>query len=462
MTDSEFDLHIRNPANAQYLTTLLVCEHSTGVVRFSDKGFSPFDTNTPFHSFLLKDQLPIIEYALDANVALGDFTVINNVDPDLYGNLEFAGHTCELYLGDKRWVHSSDDFRQVGKAIIGSVDDQGNGKYTFNLTDYGYKLDEPVQSNKDTDGQSKLLIYGSVFNVKPQVVDPLTLTFRFHDGDATGYALTVKDRGLDVTANVVINHAAGTFYFTSGNNPTGVDNVRIDVVGTETTAEAIIQAIATRNGLGAVTTVGFDTLQDTAVHGVPIRSDESMNAVFESIMLSIGGYHTLDNFGAIKLIYADLTGTEKYKITGDESTKPIKSSTIPALSKAVIKYNRNQDPQSSDQLASSLTEPQKQVFIDEYSVIEKTVTSSTGFLDEIKEYETTLVNQADAQALADNRAIWRGVARKIYSLKINMISDRCEIGDILQISQSSFNEKALLVGISKKSGQQYNECEVMI
>lgn len=458
-------------SNDRYRTTLWVFNHSAGVVRLSTLGYAPL-TPGPFAE-LPEDSNSTTEFGLDLNVGFGSVTAIDELDEG-WKDYQWKGHTAQKYFGDIRWEFA--DFEQVGEMIVDGCSFQGDKTYVFSFTDYGYKLEEPVHSEVDANGDTQLIWWGSVFNVKPQIVDDFYLEYRYST-PTTGVTRTItalRDMAqslvLDVTntnparaVDVDLDHngasAPGIITFRAGHNPAG--EIRFDATCSENTAAEIIQDIATLNGLGTVTTTNFGTSQNRGQQLV-IDNTTSMNSAFKSLMDGIGGNHILDGTGNIELIVPDETASPK-RLTEDEIIGNVtQSGNLPAYNTVVVNYAENAHPLAQADLYATISDTDRILYTTQYKSLSATTGADTGELNSTLTIDSKIVSQLDAQDLLDDLTAAYDTEQDMFSFEVNDFANVLKLACGVTIEHEDLTDSAIIENIVINDDNDYSEVEVRI
>lgn len=212
---------------------LVVAEHSTGTVYFSDVGYTSWSTDTLADTFF--DGIITERIVIENRIDISTVGVIGILNDGVYNDwlaYKWRGYPLQIYLGDARWRFSN--YRKIADLINGGISAKGNSKYEFNLTDSGFSLDELIGS------EAEPLSWGSPVNVTASLIDSGTLRYKLH---SQPYAIeTVYDNGLTVA-----HTSFGQFgEFTLSGAPAGM--VTADVVDGYGTAVAVITNLLTFMG----------------------------------------------------------------------------------------------------------------------------------------------------------------------------------------------------------------------
>ncbi len=442
MTDLQYHGWLKNLDGNSDPVTLVVLHYkngaSSGTVLLSDSGYTS-ESHIPYPAWLIE---PVeFEYRLGAAVAVGSLKCVNQLD-NSWQDFNFDGQICEIYYGDRTWNFA--DFKLMTTAIIERFNHDGHQVYSVDLADKGAELNTQLIQENQTDGEHHLICFGHCFNVQPQVVDAVNLVCRYNDWATASNveSFVLRDKGLDITSHVDIDvPEIGLFKFKDGNNPTALANLRFDIVMSDKNTHDISQVIADHYGLGAVKKTGFSPFENNAEIGFIVDSEMTIHDALDDMMLNIGGYVQIDNAGAIELICPNLASN--ITITEHDMDASLsQSDVIPAVNKVVVNYKKNQSPCSDNDLATSLSEAQKQEFINTFKSIE--VSANTDMI-ETKSYESLFSNNADAQSFANNRASWFAVARKRYSMGLYNIVNAISVGSQIAIYHPELTASSVLI-----------------
>ena len=327
------------------------------------------------------------------------------------------------------------------------------------MSDLGSELQIPVISETEG-GEQHLVVCGDIYNERPQIVDASNLIYRYNawaDGTNTE-SFALRDQGLDITDHVNLDTPTpGLFKFKSGHNPAGA--LRFDCTTSYKTSFDIIQKIADMHNLGVVQKTSFTAFENNAVIGFTIKSNINIDTICDQIMLNLGGYVQRDERGGIRLLMP-VIGASLLTVTKDDIKKGLKQSdSIPAFSKVVVNYRKNQSPNLDSELATKLDTPElKEPFQYIYRTLEKT-TGASGFDSRV--YNSFYVNSVDAQTFIDNRAVWFSAERANYSFDLFDISKRLHVANQIAINHPYLTATLLITKIIKGSGI-LNEIEGMV
>lgn len=444
MTESEYLEWLRNPANDGYRIQLFEIGHSAGTV---DLATGIYKNIKPFGDFIIEE--PDYTTSIDSVISIGSLRAMD-VMGDGWNNYNFRGYETKRYFGDTRWEFS--EFKLVGTMLNGELGYDGNGVFTFQFSNIGYKLSTPVQSSMTENGERKLLPLGICKLVKPQLVDAFNLTYRYSDDPANCTLDKLYDIGLELTplsTHITVDSpSAGLFTFNSGYAPAG--ELRINTSSTNTTAQEIAQQVADLHGFGTIQTNNFGSAQsiDLGVEATGLNIDE----LFNLIAASISANYRIDENNDIEFTVPDLTTTVSIT-NADVVTNFSKSGEISAVNRVVVKWGYNQNPYSESDVS-----PDRTVLplsdVETLTLANKSITeitmASTGSIDEEIVFDTIIVNETDAQTLATSKAVNYSSKRILWSGAISVINQALKVGDALDLIDETDISAVLVTKIHSK------------
>lgn len=275
-----------------------------------------------------------------ASISYGDLTIVNSGGAlDHWNDYNWDGRDYLIYLGGletgtgRAWPWW--DFELINKGTIGNVGWSGPQKFVVSLQDPAALLDRPIQTNRydvtdytswpqATGGRLKPLTYGTVFNVKPVLIDDNLHKYQVHDGPCD--ITDVRENGASIMGSVTVDYATGTF--TLSGSPLG--DITCDAQNFEfldvyemqdgssagqvpNTVQGIARVIAARSGLALdqrnenpydvlsfPLRNNFATVNDYA--GIYIDSDMKVNEALDQLMLSNGFCRFFNRLGRLSLV----------------------------------------------------------------------------------------------------------------------------------------------------------------
>lgn len=457
-TSAEFLEFLNDPSKRAEQRLLLIAQNDTKTVNVSDFGYTS-DDNVPFPTWFY--ELPDMEYDIESSVAIGSFKLRKPayID-DEWGSYEWTDYPCDIYCGSVLWDFA--DYVKIASTVFDKEPvNEGAGLYAFYLADHGKKLEISVQPDITDEGEHKLLCYGDVFNRKPQLVDALTLKYRFHDGVFNG-TITVWDIGLDITTNCTINYTTGEFTINAGNyTPAG--SLRINTLSNVKTVPQIAQAIADKHSLGTITFEGFEAWQLAATMRLDIDSDITVDEVFTQLARSINGNHLYDKLGNIIFKRLD-SSSPIIELSGNQILDGFAhSDTLGKAQKIIVNYGQNASPQNPGELSTLLSDPQKDVLGTEFLSVEL-ATGATSGIDAIT-YDTLIAYKADADLFAIERKAFRSVNHKIYKMPVSDVANVLHHAMPVTITHPEISGGTANGNITRLIEEHNNtnhECEVML
>ena len=299
----------------------------------------------------------------------------------------------------------------------------------------------------DLKGKFKPKAYGMVFNVPVPIVNTSKLTYQVSDGPVDSIA-AVYDKGGQITAGAnfassallqAAAPAAGTFitclsegYFRLGSSPVGT--VTADVVqgasATDRTAAQLIKALALDAGIapGAISAADVAALDSaaSAVVGMWVDGDVTVQQAMDSIAASIGAWYGFDGAGSLRM--GRLTApvgvpvlTLSLDEIGDEmERRPARDNGVPVWS-VTVNHTKIWTVQASDLVGSVSSARRAFLGADMRAVVsEEPAIKDKYLLATAAEVDTLLTTSADATVEADRLLALHKVRRDIFELPIHL------------------------------------------
>lgn len=368
---------------------------------------------------------------------------------------------------------------------------------TFRIRDRQLDVAKPIQQTRfagtgnmeggaNLTGKPKPLVFGSVLNIAPPLVDTTRLIYQVHSGSTVNAVSMVYDRGARLTAGAAYTSlsdiqtnapAAGTFrvwndttgcYFRLAANPSGVvtaDVVRGAAVANRTVGQLFSQILQAA-GISAsdISTADITALDAVAAYdtGVYANHDNDVTALqlLDDLCASVGAWYGTDALGTFRIGQIALpTGTSVGTLTTTEILKIERVASrdtgagIPAW-KVKVAYQYLYEV--LDDLTNTATVTDKAYFSEEYRRVEASdATVKTAYIlsPEI-EFKTQLVSSTDATAEASRRLTIYKTRRDMYQVTVRVDSTLAGLLDLgkivtLQINRfgMSAGKKFLIIGI---------------
>lgn len=420
------------PANTHYVARL------QGTITFSRK-VSITSTESPV-------QLTMSSIELD------------NLDGELDSWLDDAWEKRALraYIGDPSWARA--DFRQIFSGRSDSLVPSGKERLTLNIYDEMQRLNFPVTEvllgGTSVNKEAVLpLVFGEVFNTSPLLVDPALHVYKAHNG-VTESILEVRDNGalLDNIGNTAytVNLTAGTF--TLLHSPAG--QIQCDVQGYKTsggtyvnTISNIIKEIVTVYGspdtrllTSEVDTSNFSTFEtnNPQVLGINLFDKTNVIDACNTLAKSLQASLYFSRLGKLRLWRPPTTTGVAVKIFNTnlmEANSFRVVELIPATPAVTLGWGKNWSSQISA-LAGGLPESTSTELTTEwrdYSVSDSAAITLHRYTNIPEREETALIDEAEVQAEAAKRLLFRKVQHKIIEFNTTASALELELGDEVTI-----------------------------
>ena len=430
-------------------------EEETGTFYLSDKGYdtklSPTVQHRPYPDYVSK--VPSTKRSLKARPARGELVVenIGGVRDEWLTRYKFDGRTVKMLYGHPDWLY--EDFRP---AFLGVVKSRQGGfnKLVFKLREPEDFLEQIIQSPLIAAGPNagdyEPIVYGSCFNVQAVLIDGSTHVYQVSDIELNSIAL-VKDQGKGPVGHTP-DLANGKFTLTSA----ATGNITVDLIGAKVGGSTLLKAgeiidhiITTRTDLPAelYDSAAFDDLDTEIVweHNLANIAGKNARQVIDKILFSVGAKLSRTVDGQITVVrweepneVADVViGKDDYKLGSLTPTRvelPWKS--------ARLGYRKNHFVQES--LDTTLTEDNRALLGREYSIVEDTndVLTAHPLATEPALIETTLTDQADAEALLSQALAIHAVERFLFLISAYAFAFQYTIGMTAEFSNKRYGLSA--------------------
>lgn len=241
-------------------------------------------------------------------------------------------------------------------------------------------LPNGVDGTDDIKGKEKPLVFGTVYNVAPTLVNTSRLIYQASDGVVAALP-AVYDKGVKLAAGSTYTSqadmeanapAAGEYrawlsggMFRLGSSPVG--QITCDAVEGATAADRTAAQVAKRIALrklasGALVTQDFTDLDalNAAEVGIYINGNTTYRAALDDVLGSIGGWWSFDTGGKLNVGRLDApAGTPAMSLTGAEALSLDRVATndagrgVPAY-QVNLDYQKNYTVQPAGSLAGSV------------------------------------------------------------------------------------------------------------
>lgn len=437
-------------------------------------------------------------------IGYGELVLVNN-DGALDGLLEysFAGRAITIKLGT---VLPNSGGVPTWTTVLAGTMEQAQFSWkqvTIRVRDRQQDLARPLQQVRyagtnalpaglegvadDLKGRSKPLVFGQVFNVAPPCVNTDRRIYQVHHGSVLQSIDAVYDRGVALTAGAaytsqaqmestppsagqyrIWNDATAGCFLRLGSAPAGT--VTVDATrgasAAQRTAGQLFNAILLAAGIpsGSISASDVTALDAAAAYPlgvyVPHDRDVSIIELLDQVGGSVGAYWGADVLGQFRIGRIVVpTGTAVGTLTTVEITRidrvPSRDAGAGLPSwKVKLGYRRVYSVQAD--LAAGVADARKTFVASEYRRVESSdgaVLTANATSPEM-EFNTLLINQADAQAEADRRLVIYKQRRDVYDVTVRVDAALAAVLDLgkvitVQLTRYGMNagKKFLIVGL---------------
>ena len=456
---------------------------------FSDAGFTNAPTgtpaNTPFSGRLSKPILSRLDM-FDKLTTYGSVSSgtgeVELANPD--GALDemaigysFNGHEILAYVGNDDAKVFPTDWQLIQRCRGEAVTVNGN-LLTVAIADKMKLLDKPLLQNKyignnvlpagvegiaqDLKDKRKPRVYGKVLNVSPYYVNTARLIFQVSDKPCS--VTGVYDRGVTLTSggsyaafadlqNDGLQPSAGQYkvysgaegvYFRLGSVPAGT--ITCDAETAEKRCGELLKTTALDMGVAAgdISASDVATLNTIAYPcGLFAFDDITGLAAMNTIASALGAYFTFDRFGVLRMSrLSPPSGSPVYSVLAHRISALSLVRTadtdngIPAWS-VTVKYGRNYTTQND--LANTAAQARAAFAAEEWRTVKaENASVKTVYVDSPEvEIETSLINEADAQAEA-TRYLSLLSFRTVFEVTVQLQNPTdvaaVSIGDVISVT----------------------------
>lgn len=479
-------------------------------VYFSDRGFFTNPSDTPANT----SYLPLVDNPFQFEVSIlngRDFRggtpafgairiATDNGAMDFLADYFWAGRAITIYAGGKNFERS--EFEPVFKGIVSTIEFDAE-EIIINVSDKTeilrtsfsqslYAGTGSTEGGADIKGDVKPLAYGEVKNIPLKLIDAANLIYQAHDGaieavDAVydkGVAITFDSDVADITtspqppASKYDTQLSGG-YIRLGTSPSGT--VTADVRG-DNTGGYINKAGAILSRL-VKTKLGNDNFESDDVDqgslnefdaslnapvGVFIKNKTTLNEVLDRLFVNLSAYWFFKRDGQISSQLIDTPGNPVITIDEDlivdDSFEALE--VIPASWRIKAGYGKNWQLQSQDDIAAGATLSQKTFALEEFRKLlneDENIRSQTKS-DNEKEFNSLLLEEADAQDYLDRLVRIYGTSRRLYKFKAIDILFKVFVGDVVNLKYPRYGLESgknfIITGIAEDAQDNETELEV--
>ena len=429
----------------------------TGTFYLSDKGYNTNLSPTVQHREYPDDvrKVPSARRTLgQGRPSRGELVVdnTNGAHDDWLTRYKFDGRAIRLLYGAPTWLY--EDFRVVYAGITKDRAARGIQELVFKFRDPEDFLDVPLHNATIASGPNagdyQPVAYGYCYNVPAVLLDGTTHVYQVSDVAFTSVVL-VKDEGKGPVGHTV-DLAAGTITLTSA----AVGNITVDLIGAKVGGTTLLKAgeivdhiITTRTSLPAelYDSSAFVAL-DAAItweHNLWSAGNVTALKAIEQLLASVNarlsrtpeGLVTVVSLAEPGLMAEEAITPDDYKVN---TLQPIKAE-LP-WNKARLGYRKNYFVQES--LDTTLTEAERASLAREYLIVvdDNGVAGMHPLASEPDLIETTLTNQADAQALLTELLSIHSVERFWFELQAFAVMFQYGIGTTVSLTNHRYGLSA--------------------
>lgn len=436
-------------------------------------------------------------------VGYGEIVLANN-DGALDGllNYSFAGRAVTIQLGEV--LPNSGGVATWTTVLAGTMEQVQLSwqQVIVRIRDRQQDLAKPLQSARyagtnalpaglegvaqDLQGRPKPLVFGQVFNVSPPCVNSARFIYQIHEGSALQSVDAVYERGAALTAGTayasqadmeanaptagqyrVWNSAAGTFIRLAA-NPTGAITVDATQGATAAsrTAGQLYTAILTKAGIAAGSIASADVTALDAAAPYPVGvfcghdKDTTPLELLDLVCNSAGAWFGADALGVFRIGQIVVPGsTSVGTISATEVTKIERLASrdggvgVPAW-RIKLNYGRVYTEQSD--LSATVTAARKAYLANPYRRVEATDSAvlTANLTSPELEFETQIVNAADAATEAARRLVIYKSRRDVFELTVRVdaaLAAVIDLGKVITLQLNRFGmgsgKNFLIIGI---------------
>ena len=465
-------------------------------IYISDDGYITTSSDTPAST----NYLPLTSNPLqfDASIFSGDsfrggspsfgsIKILNgDAENDNLVDYFWEGRSAKVYAGSHDFTR--DQFTKIFDGIS-TILEHNEDEIIVNISDRSGFMDNPIVQDiyggtGSTDGSDdiantvKPLLYGQCYRIEPVLVDAANLIYQIHDG-AMQSVDAVYDRGValssggDVADIVAASVSAGQYktqlsggYIKLGSTPDG--RITVDAKGdssgsyVNTIADISQRIVTTKLGANSLTSDyvdagSFNTFDAsvTGVAGIYIKDTMSARQILDSLIVSVQGYWTFDRIGRITVGVLDAPDVEDYELTESEIQDIQCINTIQPAWRIRLGYAHNWSVQNEDDIAAAATTAYREFAPSQYRTAiyeDRSIRIKTAKLFEL-EFESQLLNSADATTEVTRIGRLYSEKRNIYRIKVMNLLFRVFIGDTIKVTMSRFGldsgRNFIITGISE-------------
>lgn len=392
---------------------------------------------------------------------------------DYWLNYVWVNRAIKIYVGDLAWAKA--DFQLVFDGIIFDIDSSSRENLVLKIRDKLQRLNNPISTTEVKDIYPATLdtadyyhsfvplTFGECFNIKPLLIDSVTLEYAVHQ-QYIEQIIEVRDNGIPLSASA---YSVGIHGFTLLNNPSGeitasVQGDKVVTVYNNTIASLIKRIVKdygneasklTDSDIDLVNFASFETAHTQPV-GIFIADKVNLIEVIQQLAFSVGAVVTFGRDGKLRLlqIAAPENLPSQYDITdADMVESSLKlASRIEVKANARIGYCKNWTVQKG--LVTSIPDHHKTYYANDNLKVTKYNIPTKNLYKipyKLETRETLLLTSTDAKNEAQRECDLYSIARATYEFEAFAIGLQLSLGDVITIYSTRYGmtvgKKALVL-----------------
>jgi len=472
-----------------------------GTVYLGTTGYNLGDSTISYLPYLTNSFQTGESMSLDGSLSLtyGDLEVQNpNGDFDSWlDNTKYiwANQAVKVYFGDPRWISNTKsdvllNFELVFDGIIQEIDSKSRETVNLKIADKLQRLNSPLsedkigttgtwaggQPNSDT---LKPLVFGEVFNMTPELVDPRALQYQFN-ATTTELVIEIRDNGVPVYTDSSVYNSQGVTVASPRPTAATVDlntgkftlskplegSVTCSVQGVKNSINLVngslvtgtyknnianlIALIATQYGnalmrlsaadLDLVNLQAFETANQQPV-GYLVTDRTNVLEVCQSLASSVGAQIYMARTGKLQILRLAVPATATTEITDNDilhHSLSISTKTD-VVAGCKVAYSKNWTTQTD--LLTDILPPHKEIFATDWyteTALDATVKSTYKLYADPEQKETYLLQQSDARTEAERLRDYFKTPRMVYKFTGTSKLLLLNLGDAVRLTHNRF------------------------
>lgn len=474
LSDSEWrewlDLEDKDPV---ILIEAKYYDGSEKTAYWSDTGYAdPFNANAPDYEPVLQGKIRVRE-KLQSSV-LEAFEVL--IYDEAMLDWQFVGHDLEVWLGDRSWPRA--DFVKQATEKTANVTSRDEMLLQFSFQDLGDLYFDQLVNGNGLGAEAGLpFVFGRVFNMAP--LKKSDENFVFYTPAIICITDDVRDNGVSVTLHPDSDYnpdgtGDGLEIELVLNSPAS-GQVTLDIYGPTWATAGPYQGTIGPNIEFLLSKMNqYIQLPIPLGPTVPLAPKDDIGYVFYQYgtvkqMLtefcdSLGLNPRINSDGELDLIRVDDAGTPTRVVTESDLEGPLKLEVVePPYKQLELGYQRNWSVQGSNTLAGSLTAADIRLYSREYRYAKESRSLPAYPFVRNQKLDTTLYEQADAEAELTRRWNLRDEERRVYSATSYGACIADKIGNTLTLVHPEFGFSAgrnvVVIGNLKDLSELRSELE---